>query len=76
MTLRSGTVRAHLQAIHGFGRVTVRSELRLADVGQPDLQIVDAAGIAIGYGETKQPGTASRFAEALESEQVTARLRG
>lgn len=55
----------------GFGTITVRSELRLADVGQPDLQVVDGAGIAIGYGETKQPGTAARFAEVLESEQVT-----
>jgi hypothetical protein len=54
----------------GFGAISVRSELRLADVGQPDLQVVNGAGIAIGYGETKQPGTASRFAEVLESEQV------
>jgi Type ISP C-terminal specificity domain/N-6 DNA Methylase len=55
----------------GFGQVTVRSELRLADVGQPDLQVVNGDGVAIGYGETKQPGTAARFAEVLESEQVT-----
>lgn len=27
----------------GFGQVTVRSELRLADVGQPDLQVVDGS---------------------------------
>ena len=55
----------------GFGHITVRSELRLADVGQPDLQVVNGDGVAIGYGETKQPGTAARFAEVLESEQVT-----
>lgn len=55
----------------GFGAIAVRSELRLASVGQPDLQVVDAAGSAIGYGETKTPGTAARFANVLESEQVT-----
>ena len=55
----------------GFGEVVVRSKLRLADVGQPDLQVVNGDGVAIGYGETKQPGTAARFAEVLESEQVT-----
>lgn len=55
----------------GFGEVAIRSELRLADVGQPDLQVIDATGVAIGYGETKQPGTAARFADVLESEQVT-----
>jgi hypothetical protein len=54
----------------GFGTITVRSELRLASVGQPDMQVVDAAGSAIGYGETKTPGTAARFADVLESEQV------
>lgn len=50
--------------------MTVRSELRLADVGQPDLQVVNGDGVAIGYGEIKQPGTAARFAEVLESEQA------
>lgn len=55
----------------GFGAIAVRSELRLASVGQPDLQVVDAAGSAIGYGETKTPGTAARFADVLESEQVS-----
>ncbi|MEO5918430.1 MAG: hypothetical protein ABIQ17_02605 [Candidatus Limnocylindrales bacterium] len=54
----------------GFGTVAVRSELRLADVGQPDLQVVNGSGIAIGYGETKPPGTAVQFAGILESEQV------
>ena len=55
----------------GFGHIAVRGELRLADVGQPDLQVVNGSGIAIGYGETKQPGTAARFADVLESEQVS-----
>src|SRR5665647_1370009 len=33
--------------------VTVHPELRLRDVGQPDLQVVDGLGSPIGYGETK-----------------------
>ena len=71
-TYRSPLVDFLTQAAHeiGFGDVAVRSELRLAAVGQPDLQVVDAHGAAIGYGETKVPGTGSRFAEVLESEQI------
>jgi hypothetical protein len=41
-----------------------------ASIGQPDLQVVNAAGSPIGYGETKVPGTASEFAKVLESEQI------
>jgi hypothetical protein len=59
----------------GFGTVGVHGELRLALVGQPDLQVVNAAGSPIGYGETKVPGSASDFAKVLESEQVS-RYRG
>jgi hypothetical protein len=54
----------------GLGQVQVHGELRLADVGQPDLQVVNADGAAIGYGETKVPGTATDFERVLESEQV------
>ena len=54
----------------GFGEVGVHGELRLASVGQPDLQVVNAAGSPIGYGETKVPGSASDFAKVLESEQI------
>jgi hypothetical protein len=54
----------------GFGQVGVHGELRLASIGQPDLQVVNAAGSPIGYGETKVPGSASEFARILESEQV------
>ena len=50
--------------------ITVRPELRLRDVGQPDLQVVDGLGSPIGYGETKPIGTAAVFARVLESEQV------
>jgi hypothetical protein len=53
-----------------LGEVTVHGELRLADVGQPDLQVVNADGAAIGYGETKVPGTATDFARVMESEQI------
>ena len=35
-----------------LGDVTVHGELRLADVGQPDLYVVNADGTAIGYDET------------------------
>lgn len=54
----------------GFGEVTVHGELRLAAVGQPDLQVLNSDGAPIGYGETKPVGNASAFARALESEQV------
>ncbi len=54
----------------GFGSIDVHSELRLAAVGQPDLQVTNAQGAAVGYGETKVPGSATRFAEVLASEQV------
>jgi Type ISP C-terminal specificity domain/N-6 DNA Methylase len=54
----------------GLGQVGVHGELRLASIGQPDLQVVNAAGSPIGYGETKVPGTASEFAKVLESEQI------
>ena len=54
----------------GLGEVSVHGELRLASVGQPDLQVVNTAGSPIGYGETKVPGSASDFAKTLESEQV------
>ena len=54
----------------GFGAIDVHSELRLAAVGQPDLQLTNADGAAVGYGETKVPGSATRFAEVLASEQV------
>lgn len=54
----------------GVGDVVVHGELRLASVGQPDLQAVNAAGSPIGYGETKVPGSASAFAKILESKQV------
>ncbi len=54
----------------GLGQVGVHGELRLASVGQPDLQVVNAAGSPIGYGETKVPGSATDFARTLESEQV------
>ena len=54
----------------GFGPIDVHSELRLAAVGQPDLQVPNAQGAAVGYGETKVPGSATRFAEVLASEQV------
>jgi len=53
-----------------LGQVQVHGELRLADVGQPDLQVVNSDGAAIGYGETKVPGTATDFERVLESEQV------
>ena len=59
----------------GFGTVGVHGELRLALVGQPDLQVVNAVGSPIGYGETKVPGSASDFAKVLESEQID-RYRG
>ena len=59
----------------GLGTVGVHGELRLALVGQPDLQVVNVAGSPIGYGETKVPGSASDFAKVLESEQVS-RYRG
>lgn len=55
----------------GLGQVGVHGELRLASIGQPDLQVVNAVGSPIGYGETKVPGSASEFARVLESEQVT-----
>jgi hypothetical protein len=55
----------------GLGEVGVHGELRLASVGQPDLQVVSAVGSPIGYGETKMPGSASAFAKVLESEQVS-----
>ena len=55
----------------GLGTVGVHGELRLASVGQPDLQVINAAGSPIGYGETKVPGSATEFAKVLESEQVT-----
>lgn len=54
----------------GLGTIDVHSELRLAAVGQPDLQLTNADGAAVGYGETKIPGSATRFAEVLASEQV------
>jgi hypothetical protein len=54
----------------GLGQVQVHGELRLADVGQPDLQVVNTDGAAIGYGETKVPGTATDFERVLGSEQV------
>ncbi len=54
----------------GFGAVKIRGELRLHEVGQPDLQVVNADGRAIGYGETKPIGSAADFARVLESEQV------
>jgi len=54
----------------GLGQVGVHGELRLASIGQPDLQVVNAAGSPIGYGETKVPGSATDFAKTLESEQV------
>lgn len=54
----------------GFGAIDVHSELRLAAVGQPDLQLTNTDGAAIGYGETKVPGSATRFSEVLASEQV------
>lgn len=54
----------------GFGDIDVHSELRLAAVGQPDLQVTNSDGVAVGYGETKVPGSATRFAEVLASEQV------
>jgi hypothetical protein len=38
--------------------LTVHPELRLRDVGQPDLQVVDGLGSPIGYGETKPIGPA------------------
>lgn len=53
-----------------MGAIDVHSELRLALVGQPDLQVVNAMGSPIGYGETKVPGSASDFAKVLESEQI------
>ncbi|MBI3748059.1 MAG: N-6 DNA methylase [Chloroflexi bacterium] len=55
----------------GLGTVDVHGELRLASVGQPDLQVVNTSGSPIGYGETKVPGSATEFAKTLESEQVT-----
>jgi hypothetical protein len=54
----------------GLGAIDVHGELRLALVGQPDLQVVNAVGSPIGYGETKVPGSASDFAKVLESEQI------
>jgi hypothetical protein len=51
-------------------RITVHPELRLRDVGQPDLQVVDGLGSPIGYGETKPIGSAAVFARVLESEQI------
>ena len=54
----------------GFGAVKIRGELRLHEVGQPDLQVVNADGRAIGYGETKPIGSAADFARVLESEQI------
>ena len=48
-----------------LGDVGVHAELRLADIGQPDLQVADATGAAIGYGETKVPGTGAEFASVL-----------
>jgi len=51
----------------GLGEVGVHGELRLASVGQPDLQVVNAAGSPIGYGETKVPGSASEFASSRAS---------
>ena len=54
----------------GLGQVGVHGELRLASVGQPDLQVINASGSPIGYGETKVPGSASDFAKVLDSEQV------
>ena len=55
----------------GIGAVNVHAELRMADVGQPDLQVVNSTGAPIGYGETKVPGSATYFARTLESEQVS-----
>ena len=54
----------------GFGAVRIRGELRLHEVGQPDLQVVNSDGRAIGYGETKPIGSAAEFARVLEGEQV------
>src|SRR3954447_3587366 len=54
----------------GLGQVGVHGELRLASIGQPDLQVVNSAGSPIGYGETKVPGSATDFAKTLESEQI------
>jgi hypothetical protein len=54
----------------GLGEVGVHGELRLASVGQPDLQVINASGSPIGYGETKVPGSATDFAKVLEGEQV------
>src|SRR5450759_3629757 len=54
----------------GLGAIGVHGELRLALVGQPDIQVVNAVGSTIGYGETKVPGSASDFAKVLESEQI------
>ena len=45
--------------------ITVHPELRLRDVGQPDLQVVDGLGSPIGYGETKPIGPAAVFARVL-----------
>ena len=54
----------------GFGPVRIRGELRLHEVGQPDLQVVNSDSRAIGYGETKPIGSAAEFARVLEGEQV------
>ena len=54
----------------GLGDVDVHRELRLASVGQPDLQVVNASRSPIGYGETKVPGFAAEFAKVLNGEQV------
>ena len=54
----------------GFGSVDVHGELRMGETGQPDLRVSNADGVAIGYGETKTPGTAADFLSVLASEQI------
>ena len=55
----------------GFGAITIHGELRLAQIGQPDLQVVNSQGTPIGYGETKVPGTGAEFGRVLDGEQVS-----
>jgi hypothetical protein len=71
-TLRPPLVDLLQVAAHdvGLAPIVVLPELRLRDVGQPDLQVVDCLGSSIGYGETKPIGPAPVFARVLESKQV------
>jgi hypothetical protein len=71
-TLRPPLVDFLHAAVHDLelAPMTVHPELRLRDVGQPDLQVVDGLGSPIGYGETKPIGSAAVFARVLESEQI------